>query len=100
MRAGEEQTNRHSQQELLRWCELVAVVHLLPHVEVIERSRVEFEGYTPDPVEHQVRTEHVGEICESPGGVPFDAGDNAEENLEGNNEDYVNGPRTCESRNC
>lgn len=100
MRAGEEQTDGHTQQEFLGRSELVAVIHLLPHVEVVEGSRVEFEGDTPDPVEHQVRAEHVGKIREGPGSVALDTGDDAEEDLESNDEDYVDYPSPYESRRC
>lgn len=100
MRAGEEQTDGYTQQEFLGRSELVAVIHLLPHVEVVEGSRVEFEGDAPDPVEHQVRAEHVGEIREGPGSVALDTGYDAEKDLESNDEDYMDYPSPYETRHC
>ncbi len=98
MRAREEQTDRYTQQELLRRCELIAVVHLFPHVEVVVRPGVEFEGDATNPMEHQVGPEHVGEVCEGPRSIALDAGDDGEEDFESHDEDYVDGPGTCKAK--
>lgn len=98
MRTREEQTDRYTQQELLRWCELIAIVHLFPHVKVIVGSGVEFERDAANPMEHQVGPEHVGEVCEGPRGITLDAGDDGEEYFESHDEDYVDGPGTCQTK--
>ena len=54
MRAEQKQQYGHYQQELLRRRVLVAVVDLLPHVEVVVGAGVELEGHALHPVEHEV----------------------------------------------
>lgn len=66
MRTCQKQADGYTQQEFLGWSELISVIHLLPHVEVVVRSSVEFERNAPDPMEHEVRTKHVGNIGEDP----------------------------------
>lgn len=66
MGAEEEEHNRHAKKKLLRRRILVPVVDLLPHVEVIVGSGVEFEGNAPHPVEHEEGSEHVADIGEGP----------------------------------
>lgn len=66
MRADQEQNNRHAEQVLLGRCELLAVVYLLPHVEVVVCARVEVKGDASDPVEHDVAAGHVRYVGECP----------------------------------
>lgn len=58
----QEQDNRHAEEELLGGRVLVAVVDLLPHVEVVVGAGVELEGHALHVVEHEVRAEHVGDV--------------------------------------
>ena len=95
MRAHKEQHNRHTEQVLLRRRELLLIVNLLPHVEVVVGAAVEVEGDAADPVEHEVGAGHVGEVCESPANFLGDAGDNVEEDLEAEDEDWVDEPGAC-----
>ena len=66
MRAGEEEAYGDTQEEFLGWSELIAVIHLLPHVQVVESSSVEFKWDPSDPMKHQVRSEHVGDVGQGP----------------------------------
>ena len=92
MRAQQEQRHWHHQQELFRGCVLVSVVDLLPHVEIVVGARVELEGHAPHIVEHKVRPDHVGYVRQGPGDLLGDAGDDVEEDLEGEDEDGVDRP--------
>lgn len=74
VRAQQEQRNGHEQQELLGRGVLVAVVYLLPHVEVVVGARVEVEGHALHVVEHQVAAGHVGDVGQRPGGLLRHAG--------------------------
>ena len=82
MRAKQKQHNRHTEQKFLGRRVLVSVVNLLPHVEVIICPRVEFKGHALHPVEHQVGAEHVGYICQRPGGFLTNAREGVEEDFE------------------
>lgn len=95
MRANEEQKDRHTQQKLLGRRVLVAVVDLLPQVEVIVGAGVEFKGHALHPVEHYVAAEHVGDVCEGPAGLLRDAGDDVVKDLEADDEDEVDAPGAC-----
>lgn len=66
MSAEEEEHDRHAEQELLSGCVLVAIVDLLPHVEIVVGTGVELERDAPHPVEHEERSEHVADIGEGP----------------------------------
>ena len=68
MRAQQKQRNGHEQQKFLSRRILVAVVDLLPHVEVVVGAGVEIEGHALHVVEHYVRTAHVEDVCEGPAG--------------------------------
>lgn len=81
MRADQEQTYRHRQQELLGRCILVLVVDLLPHVEVVVGAGVEFEGNAAHVVEHQVGGEHVCDVGEGPAGLLRDGGQDVVEDF-------------------
>lgn len=96
MRARKKEADGHAQEEFLRRRELIAVIHLLPHVEVVVGSSVEFERYAADPVEHEIGTKHVGDVGQRPCRIALYAGDDAEEYLEGNDQDYMDCPGTCE----
>ena len=66
MRAKQKQQYRHYQQELLRGRILIAVIDLLPHVEVVVGAGVELKGHALHPVKHEVGPEHVGYVGERP----------------------------------
>lgn len=66
MSAEEEEHDRHAEQELLSGRILIAVVDLLPHVEIVIGTGVEFKWDAPHPVEHEERSEHVADIGEGP----------------------------------
>ena len=89
MRAEQEQQDGYYEQELLRRRVLVPVVDLLPHVQVVIGAGVKLKGHALHPVEHQVGAEHVGDVCQRPGGFLRDARDCVEEDFEGQDEDYV-----------
>ena len=86
VRAQQEHQYRHHQQEFLRRGVLVAVVDLLPHVEVVVGAGVEFKGHAADPVEHEEGGAHVGYVDEGPGHFLVDSRDAIEEEFE---EDYT-----------
>ena len=104
MRAEQEQQDGHYEQELLRRRVLVPIVDLLPHVQVVVGAGVELKGHALYPVEHQVGAEHVGDVCQRPGGFLRDAGDGVEEDFEGEDEDYVYCPcawfETSSAKSC
>lgn len=94
MGAEEEEADGDAEQEFLGGGILVAVVDLLPHVEVVVGTSVELEGDAPHPVEHEEGTEHVADVGQGPGGFLGDAGNDVVENLQGKDEDEVDGPGT------
>ena len=83
MRAEQEEQYRHYQQELLRRRVLVPIVDLLPHVQVVVGAGVELKGHALHPMEHEVGSEHVGYVCQRPGGFLRDTGHGVEEYFEG-----------------
>lgn len=93
--AEEEQDNGHAEEEFLRRSILVAIVDLLPHVQVVVCTRIEFEWDTPHPVEHQEGTKHVGDVGESPRHLLRDAWNNIVEDLEGDDENEMDCPGSC-----
>lgn len=62
VRADEEQHNGHTEEELLGWCVLLAVIDLFPHVQVVVGARVEVKGHTANVVEHEVGSRHVRKV--------------------------------------
>lgn len=64
--AEKKQDNRNTQKEFFGRRILISVVDLFPHIQVIIGSSVEFERYAPNPVEHEERAEHVGNVGECP----------------------------------
>jgi hypothetical protein len=66
VRADQKEHNGHGQQELLRGRVLVAIVDLLPHVEVVKGAGVEVEWHTAHVVEHEVGAGHVREVDQGP----------------------------------
>lgn len=95
VRRDQEQYDRHAEQELLRRCVLVSIVNLLPHVQVVVGAGVEVERHAADPVEHEVRAEHVRDVGERPRRFLRDSGHDVEEDLEAHDEDWVDCPGTC-----
>lgn len=64
--AQKEQDNRYTEQELLGWRILCPVIDLFPHVQVVICAAIEVEWNATDPVEHEVRSEHVRYVGQSP----------------------------------
>lgn len=64
--AHEEEQDRDAEQELLGGRVLVAVVNLLPHVEIIVSTGVELERDAPHPVEHEEGAKHVADVGKGP----------------------------------
>lgn len=64
--ADEEQNNRDAEQELLGRSVLIAVVNLLPHVEVIVGASVELERDAPHPMKHEEGAKHITDVGQSP----------------------------------
>lgn len=81
MSAEQKEHNRHTEQKLLGRSILVAVVDLLPHVEIIVRPGVELERNAPHVVEHDKRAEHVADVGEGPRGLLRDPGNDVVEDL-------------------
>lgn len=92
--AEKEQGDGHTQEEFLCRGILVAVVNLLPHVQVVICASIEFERHASHVVEHEVGSKHVADVGERPRDFLSDAWYDIEENLEGDDEDEVNGPGT------
>ena len=93
MGAQKEQDNGDTEQEFLGWCILGTVVDLLPHVQVVIRAAVEVERYTSDPMEHNVRAEHVADVGECPRRLLRNARDDIPENLQTGYQNEVYSPR-------
>ena len=66
MSTQEEKHNRDTEKELFRGGILVSVVDLFPHIQVIVSSRIEFKRHPPNPMKHEKRAEHVGNVGERP----------------------------------
>ncbi len=66
MGTEQEHQDRDHEQELFRRCVLIPVINLLPHVQVVVSSGIELKRDTPDPVKHQERGAHVGDVDKSP----------------------------------
>lgn len=92
--AEEEEHDRHAEQELLSGCVLVAVVDLLPHVEIVVGTGVEFKRNAPHPVEHEEGSKHVADIGEGPRSFLRDARDDVVKNLESGDTHEMDGPGT------
>jgi hypothetical protein len=89
MRAEEKQYDGHRKQKLLRRCILIAVVDLLPHVQVVVCAGIKLEWHAPDPVKHQVGACHIRYVRQSPRYLLRDAGDDVEEDLQSEDNDRV-----------
>lgn len=93
--AQQEKHDRHSEQEFLRRSILIAIVDLLPHVQMIVCARIEFERNSSHPMEHKIGASHVGDVGQRPGDFLSDARNDVEEDLKSKDKDRVNGPGTC-----
>lgn len=93
--AKQKQNDGYSQQKLLGRGVLISIVDLLPHIEIVISSSVEFEGDASDVVKHEVGAGHVGDVGESPGDFLRHAGYDIEENLEADDENWMDSPGTC-----
>ena len=66
MRADEEQYDWNTQEEFLRRRVLISIVNLLPEVEIVVGPGIEFEGYTSNPMKHNVGSGHICDIGQRP----------------------------------
>ena len=95
MGADQKQTDRHAEQELLRWGVLIPVVDLLPQIQVVESPSVEVERDSAHMVEHEVGTEHVGDVGQGPGQLLIGGErEDVEEDLQTDDENDVDCPCT------
>lgn len=92
VRAEQEQDHGHAEQELLGRRVLVAVVDLLPHVEVVVGARVEVEGNAAHVVEHDVRAQHVRDVRQRPRRLLRHARQGGVYDLQADDQDDVDGP--------
>lgn len=95
MGAQEKQHNRYTEEKLLCGRVLSTVVDLLPHVEVIEGTAIEFEWDSSDIVEHDVGADHVGYVGQGPRCLLRDTGNDVVEDFEACYQNEMNGPRSC-----
>lgn len=66
MGAHQEQRYRHEKEELLGGSVLVAIVNLLPHIEVVVCARVELKRHATDVMEHKIGSRHIGHVGQRP----------------------------------
>jgi hypothetical protein len=92
--AEEEQANRNAEEELFARGVLISVVNLLPHIQIVISTRVEFKRHPPYVMEHEIGAEHVGNIRKGPRCFLRDSGDNVEEDFERDDEDNMDSPCT------
>lgn len=92
MRADQEQHNGDRQEKLLGGSILVAIVDLLPHVQVIVGASIEIKRDAADVVEHKVRASRVGAVDKGPGGFLGHARDDVKEYLADEDEDKMDSP--------
>jgi hypothetical protein len=64
--AKKEKHNWYAQEELFSRRVLVAIVDLLPHVQVVVCASVELEWHASDPMEHEIGPEHVDDVSQCP----------------------------------
>lgn len=93
--ADEEEDDGDSEQELLGRRVLVAVVNLLPEIEIVVGAGVEIKGYAAHPVEHDVRAKHVRDVCRRPACLLRQRRNDVVQDLEQYDDDKVNDPRAC-----
>ena len=79
-----EEYDRNAQKKFFGWSILVSVVDLLPHIQVVVGSGIEFKWDTSHIVEHQVRTEHVDDVDKRPRCFLRDSWNDVEKELESN----------------
>lgn len=94
MGTDQKETNRHRHQEFLRWRVLVSIVYLFPHSQVIVSSRVELKRSPFNLMKHNIRTDVVRQVGQSPSPVVVQYGDEVEEQLQKHNENDVDDPST------
>lgn len=66
MSTQEEKHNWDAEKELFSGGVLVSVIDLFPHVQVIVGSRIKFKRHPSNPMEHEERAKHVGDVGECP----------------------------------
>lgn len=60
--AKEKKKDWDTQKELLGRSVLITVVDLLPHVEIVIGTSIEFERDSPYPMKHKERYKHISDI--------------------------------------
>lgn len=95
VRAEQKQDDRHAQQELFGRRILIAIVNLLPHVEIVVGAGIELEGNPLHVVEHEVGAKHICDVGERPRGLLAYARHSIEEDLEEEDQERVYKPGTC-----
>lgn len=96
----QEQYDRDGQEKFLCRCVLVSIIDLLPHIQIVVGSSIEFEGYAPNVVEHEVGASHVNDVGQCPRNLLCHTGDDITENLQDDDEDWVYRPGTCNVSVC
>jgi hypothetical protein len=91
----QEETDGHAEEVFFGWRVLVAIVNLLPHVQVVVGACIEVEGDTAHPVEHEIGAAHVRDVGHSPGEFLGDARPDVVEDLEADDEDGMDEPCAC-----
>jgi hypothetical protein len=62
VRAQEKQHYWYAEKEFFCRGVLSSIIDLFPHVQIVVRTSIEFEGYSSDPVEHKEGAKHVGYV--------------------------------------
>jgi hypothetical protein len=60
--AQEKKKDRDTQKELLGRSILISVVDLLPHIEIVIGTSIEFERDSPYPMKHKERYKHISDV--------------------------------------
>jgi len=66
MSAEEKKEDRDTQKEFLGRSVLISVVDLLPHVEIVIGTSIEFERDSPYPMKHKERYKHISDVGQRP----------------------------------
>jgi hypothetical protein len=86
MCAEKEQNDWDTEEKFLRGCVLGPIINLFPHVQIIVRPSVELEWHSSDPVKHEERSKHIGDIRHGPRRLLGHSGDYIKENLQSSNQ--------------
>ena len=98
MCANQKQKDRNNHQKLFGRRILISIVDLLPQIQIVVRARIELKRYSAYPMEHDVWSKHVRDICEGPGSLLGGPWDDVVEYLEADNDDEVDTPCAYETK--